>query len=110
MYAAARGSDPIPVDKNGTAYCLGYHIRGECWYNCKRHKDRMKPRLKSSHRSLTRKKSKPLFRGAPSGLGRPEVSDGEQPLGASRFIHHQLTISTPWGRLTSPFNCGRDPE
>jgi hypothetical protein len=49
MSESARNNDPMPLDKNGTAYCLGYHIRGECWMNCKRHISRIPPKIKSNH-------------------------------------------------------------
>jgi hypothetical protein len=52
MSESGRKNDPMPVDKNGTAYCLGYHIRGECWMNCKRHISKANPKLKSNHRRL----------------------------------------------------------
>jgi hypothetical protein len=52
MSESARNNDPMPLDKNGTAYCLGYHIRGECWMNCKRHISRIPPKIKSNHRRL----------------------------------------------------------
>ena len=52
MSSGARNNDPIPVDRNGTAYCLGWHIRGECWQNCKRNEKKGEPKFKSNHRPL----------------------------------------------------------
>jgi hypothetical protein len=52
MEEAARANEPIPIDKNNTAYCLGYHVRGECWLNCKRHLNKKNPKLKSNHRRI----------------------------------------------------------
>jgi hypothetical protein len=52
MMSGARNNDPIPIDKNGTAYCLGWHIRGECWQNCKRNENKTNTKFKSNHRPL----------------------------------------------------------
>lgn len=51
--AAKAANDPIPTDDNGVPFCLSYHLRGQCYDNCGRHKSRKDPSMVSNHRSLS---------------------------------------------------------